>query len=179
MHEHGFQGLRTDKVIKELGITKGAFYHYFSNKQEVGYCVVDEIISPQYLGHWRQLNRYAGHPVDGIIERLESLQQGIPGESIRLGCPLNNLIQEMAPLDEGFQKRLKNITGGMYQAIKDALLRGQGQRLVQAEVDADQTAYLVLSSLEGAFGIAKSFQSRVPFDGAMEALKKYLQGLKV
>ena len=35
MHEHGYQGMRADKVVKELGITKGAFYHYFEGKQEL------------------------------------------------------------------------------------------------------------------------------------------------
>ena len=46
---HGFQGLRTDKVIDTLGITKGAFYHYFSSKKELGYAIVDEIIAPHYI----------------------------------------------------------------------------------------------------------------------------------
>jgi AcrR family transcriptional regulator len=35
--EHGFCTLRTDKEIQRLKITKGAFYHYFPGKMELGY----------------------------------------------------------------------------------------------------------------------------------------------
>lgn len=39
---HGFQGMRADKVVIDLGITKGALYHYFASKLELGYAIVDE-----------------------------------------------------------------------------------------------------------------------------------------
>ena len=50
---HGFQGMRADKVITDLGITKGALYHYFPNKFELGYAIVDELIAPVYVNSWR------------------------------------------------------------------------------------------------------------------------------
>ncbi len=178
IHEHGYQGLRADQVIKELGITKGAFYHYFSGKQELGYCVVDEIIAPLYLDHWNQLYSYVGHPVEGIIERLMALRRDFPGENIKLGCPLNNLIQEMSPLDEGFRQRLNRIARGMHLAIQDALARGQKARLVDPDAGPEKVAFFVLSSLEGAFSIAKSFQNRRPLDESIELLIQYLRTLK-
>lgn len=178
IHEHGYQGLRTDQVIKELRITKGAFYHYFSGKHELGYCVVDEIIAPLYLDHWNQLYSYVGHPVEGIIERLMALRRDFPGENIKLGCPLNNLIQEMSPLDEGFRQRLNRIARGMHLAIQDALARGQKARLVDPDADPEKVAFFVLSSLEGAFSIAKSFQNRRPLDESIELLIQYLRTLK-
>ena len=178
MHEHGFQGLRTDHVIRGLGITKGAFYHYFSGKQELGYSVVDEIIAPQYLGHWNQLYSYVGHPVEGIVERLIALRRDTPFGNIKLGCPLNNLIQEMAPLDEGFQQRLNRIVRGMHLAIQDALARGQKARLVDPDTDPEKVAFFVLSSLEGAFSIAKSFQNQKTFDISIELLINYLRTIK-
>lgn len=178
MQEHGFQGLRTDQVIRELGITKGAFYHYFSGKQELGYSVVDEIVAPLYLNHWNQLYSYVGHPVEGIVERLMALRRDMPAENARLGCPLNNLIQEMAPLDEGFQQRLSRIVRGMHLAIQDALIRGQKARLVDPDIDPEKEAFFVLSSLEGAFSIAKSFQKQKPFDTSIELLISYLRTIK-
>ncbi len=178
MHEHGFQGLRTDQVIRELGVTKGAFYHYFSGKKELGYCVVEEILSPHYVGHWSQLYQYKGHPIEGIIDRLISLQREIPEEGIKLGCALNNLIQEMSPLDEGFRQRLSRIVDAMQQAIRDAIERGQKANLVDPHAEAAQVALFVVSSLEGAFSIAKVKQSRQPFDLAVRELSSYLRQLK-
>ncbi|MCO6478677.1 MAG: TetR family transcriptional regulator C-terminal domain-containing protein, partial [Phaeodactylibacter sp.] len=95
-----------------------------------------------------------------------------------LGCPLNNLIQEMAPLDEGFQQRLNRIARGMHLAIHDALARGQKARLVDPDANPDKVAFFVLSTLEGAFSIAKSFQDRKPFDVTIELLINYLRTVK-
>ena len=50
----GFETLRTDKEIARLKITKGAFYHYFPNKAELGYAVVDEVMMPYYEQKWAQ-----------------------------------------------------------------------------------------------------------------------------
>lgn len=52
----GFETLRTDKEIARLKITKGAFYHYFPNKSELGYAVVDEVMLPFYEQKWASLN---------------------------------------------------------------------------------------------------------------------------
>ncbi|MDB5014222.1 MAG: hypothetical protein JWQ25_2424, partial [Daejeonella sp.] len=70
MSKHGFQGLRTDKVIAELNITKGAFYHYFPSKNSVGYAVVDELMTPQYITNWANLVRKDVHVIDAFIEAL-------------------------------------------------------------------------------------------------------------
>ena len=178
IHRNGFQGLRTDQVIRELGITKGAFYHYFSGKQELGHCVVDEILVPRYLDYWNQLYAYVGHPVEGVIERLMTLRRDLPAEQIKFGCPLNNLVQEMTPLDEGFRERLGRITRGMQFAIQDALARGQKSRLVDPDANPEKVAFFVLSTLEGAFSITKSLQDRRPFDHSIELLINHLRTLK-
>ena len=39
----GYQGLRVDGVLKKAALTKGAFYHHFSSKKELGLAVIDEV----------------------------------------------------------------------------------------------------------------------------------------
>lgn len=68
---HGYQGLRTDKVISELGVTKGAFYHYFPDKQSVGYAVTDEIIAPMYISNWSNLLTGNGSVLEHILAAIQ------------------------------------------------------------------------------------------------------------
>ncbi|HQU57759.1 MAG: TetR/AcrR family transcriptional regulator [Phaeodactylibacter sp.] len=178
MHLHGYQGLRADLVVKELAITKGAYYHYFSGKQELGYCILDELIGPEHLHYWGALNDYFGHPIEGIIERLKTLRIELKNDYFLLGSELNNLIQEMAPLDEGFQQRLQRIVEGMRLAIRAAIERGKKARLVKAETDADEVATMVLTNLLGAFSLAKAFQDRKFFDRTIEQMTEYLRDFK-
>jgi len=177
IHKHGFQGVRPDKVIGELGITKGAFYHYFPSKLELGYAVVDEIIAPRYTGLWQQLDHYQGHPVEGIIWSLEYIRSGTSEQGCALGCPLNNLINEMAPLDEGFRRRLQGIMESMHGAIHRALKRAADKGLLNRTIDAESYAYYVLAAMEGCFSVGKSMQRKAAFDAAMNELIAALRGI--
>ncbi len=178
MHRQGFQGLRPDKVIQQLGITKGAFYHYFAGKQELGYAIVDELIAPRYTSLWRQLDQYQGHPIDGIVQILVYLRANTDAEACTLGCPLNNLINEMAPLDEGFNTRLRDILTAMHQSATRALQRGKDQGLIQSHVEPGRYAYFILAALEGCFSIGKSMQEKAAFDAALNELMATLNALK-
>jgi TetR/AcrR family transcriptional repressor of nem operon len=45
-YKNGFQGGSLNHIVATAGATKGALFHHFAGKQELGYAVVDEIITP-------------------------------------------------------------------------------------------------------------------------------------
>jgi AcrR family transcriptional regulator len=177
MHKHGFQGTRADKVVKELGITKGAFYHYFENKLTLGYAIVEEIIGPMYQQLWQAVAQESGDPLLALERLLRSIMAQQPMEKVSLGCPLNNLIQEMSPLDEGFRLRLQRILEDMKHSAQRGLERGIREGYVREEVQAEQVAVFLVASTEGAFGMAKVLKSPVFLEQAMEELIGYVRGL--
>lgn len=178
IHIHGFQGTRTDKVAAELGITKGAFYHYFPDKLSLGYAIVDELLFPMYVSNWQHLPAYNGNPIDGIIEGIERLKNSATDDNIAFGCPLNNLIQEMSPIDEPFRKRLMRIVDTQIQAIRAALEVAKAQELLAANANTEAIAYFVIAGIEGSYGIGKSKQSLAIFQNSMNQLIQYLHNLK-
>ena len=178
MRLHGFQGLRTDKVIAQMGITKGAFYHYFKDKLNVGYAVVDELIAPSYINTWKHLSTPGVHVIDAIAETLRRIAAFSNQETIHLGCPLNNLIQEMSPLDEGFNKRLSAILNEERKMIRQGIQTGIADGTIVADTDADALALFILASLEGSYAIGKSFNSYQKFTICFEQLIKILNTYK-
>ena len=178
MRLHGFQGLRTDKVIAQMGITKGAFYHYFKDKLNVGYAIVDELIAPGYRQAWLNLVQDDKHIIDAIADTLSKIASYSTQETIHLGCPLNNLIQEMSPLDEGFNKRLSAILDDERKLIRSALTVGIEKHTIKSETDPDALALFILASLEGSYTIGKSFNSYVKFRSCIDQLIKSLNSYK-
>lgn len=178
IHTNGFQGTRTDKVIEELGITKGAFYHYFPTKLSMGYAVVDEIIYPMYVDPWRGLENSPLHTIDSIVSIIERIQTFCTDENVRYGCPLNNLIQEMSSLDEGFHQRLHRVVDAEVNLISKAVEKGQQKGEVSKEVASDDLAYFILAGIEGSYAIGKSKSSRTVFLKCMGQLVHYLKTLK-
>jgi TetR/AcrR family transcriptional regulator, transcriptional repressor for nem operon len=178
IHKNGFQGLRADKVIADLAITKGALYHYFPSKQDIGVAVVDEIIRPNYLAFYRELDQSAANPIDTLQAHIHRLANNCTPENIGLGCPLNNLMQEMSPIDEVFRLKLKSILDSMHRSVSDALRRGQGAGLVRADIDTQAIAHFYLSALEGTYGIAKVQNNITVLQAAMTVLGSFFDGLR-
>ena len=178
IHRFGFQGTRTDKVIADLDITKGAFYHYFANKQELGYAVIDEILAPTYSSLWRQLDQYDHYPLDGIIEILNDIKDKVEEQDVKLGSPLTNLINEMAGLDEGFQTRLASILDEMRETLVRTLRRASDQFQLASLVNPEKTALFIIASVEGSFGVGKAYQSKAAFDQSIDQLIRYIRSIK-
>jgi len=43
VREKGWENVRVEDVVKELGVTRGAFYHYFKSREELIAAVTDQI----------------------------------------------------------------------------------------------------------------------------------------
>ena len=88
----GFEALRTDKEIQNLGISKGAFYHYFPTKLELGYAIIDEIIKPLYESKWSVLLEQDTHVAHRLWDLIEKEKDRATDTRISRGDVLYNLM---------------------------------------------------------------------------------------
>lgn len=174
----GFQGLRPDKEISELGITKGALYHYFPDKTSIGYAIVDEIITPQYLGLWKQLDGMTDHPLTNIQAILRMQKGFVSTATVGYGCVLNNLMQEMSPLDEGFRVRLKNIVESQRQSIENHLLKHSKHLNLSVLENVSALSISILAATEGAYSISKTLKSKEVLGEILEQICAWLERMK-
>ena len=178
IHEHGYQGASLDNILAETGVTKGALYHHFKNKQALGYAVVDEVIRPMMQERWVAPLFAADDPIEALGQILKSERAERDDMACFLGCPLNNLAQEMSPLDEGFRTRIHRLLEAWQDGIAQALRQGQERGKVRADVDPGKTAIFLVATLEGAIGLAKNAHSTAVLDAAAYGLERFLNGLR-
>src|SRR5262249_33626073 len=135
-HRHGFQGGSLNHIIEEAGLTKGAVFHHFASKQVLGYAIVDEIIWPLFEAKWLVPLADSGGDPQGLIRLVLSIaeEESSSGTLIQ-GCPLNNLAQEMSPLDEGFRLRLEKVYSAWRKSLADALSRGIQAGKVRRDIE--------------------------------------------
>lgn len=174
----GFQGLRADKSLPKLKISKGSLYHYFPNKFALGYAIVDEIIATEYLSRWKPLEDLDGDVIDYFVDSFERMKKYEGIESLKKGCVLNNLIQEMSPLDEGFRLRLKEIIREMHRCQSLGLQRGIEKGQIKSTIDVVAEAYFIQSGIEGAYSLAKVNQDREIFHSCIDSLIRYVNDLR-
>lgn len=178
IYRHGYQGMRLDDVIAATGLTKGALYHHFPNKQALGYAVVDEIIRGFVHQFWLEPLAESRQPLQQMIDFVASLDSVLGGQIVTYGCPMNNLAQEMSPLDEGFRTRLDAVYQEWKGGIRAALERAQRAGRIRADIDCDHVATFVLAALSGCIGVAKNAQSREQLRICGAGLVDYLRSLQ-
>lgn len=176
MHKSGFRGSDLETVLRKVGVTKGAMYHHFDNKEALGHAVVDEVIAPIMREKWQAPLRDAENPIDALIDIVEGTS--LEPEHVRCGCPLNNMAQEMSPLDEGFRKRTAKLFADWHVAVATALREGKGRGMVRKDVDPDETATFLIAAYEGYISLAKCFQSASSLKAGGKTLARYLESLR-
>ncbi|HHJ15368.1 MAG TPA: TetR/AcrR family transcriptional regulator [Gammaproteobacteria bacterium] len=179
IYRNGFQGMRLDVVLAATDLTKGALYHHFHNKRALGYAVVDEVIIPTVKSLWLQPLKNAADPLATLITVIEQMPDNKPfPEMIQYGCPLNNLAQEMSPLDEGFRQRLDYAFCVWHDGTQDALERAKLKGSIRAEVNCDEAATFIMAALEGCIGLAKNAQSVERLHVCNRGLIQFINSLK-
>jgi hypothetical protein len=144
---------------------------------DLGYAVVDEVIGGWMTERWISDCGYED-PLTAIGRSLiASLEKAGP-KALQCGCPLNNLAQEMSPIDEGFRTRIARLFGRWRRGLADSLGNGQTLGTVRTDIDSEKVAAFIIGAIEGAIGLGKSEQSEELLRGNIEVLLDYLETLR-
>ncbi len=178
MHKHGYQGMRVDQVLKNTNLKKGAMYHHFPSKQALGYAVLEERIQKRITELWITPLKNYDDPVEGIHSLFVKIDQEWSDDFFNLGCPLNNLAQEMSPIDEGFRQRIETFFNYWKSAVAEVLENGQQQGLIDKSVNTADCAQFILAAIEGSLSMVKNHQSKSAYYSCARELARYLNTLR-
>lgn len=177
VYRSGFQRADLDRIPAITGVTKGALYYHFDSKAALGYAIVDEVIAGLMRDRWLRPLRGAADPIETLISVLERMP--VRPEDVRCGCPLNNLAQEMSPLDEAFRKRLARVFRDWNEGIATALSKGQSEGTVRRDLDARQGATFLIATYEGYVSLAKTAQDVGMLKAGIRNIIYWLQSLRL
>jgi AcrR family transcriptional regulator len=180
IYVRGFQAASLDHILADAGVTKGALYHHFPDKASLGYAVVDDVIRGHLLARWLGPLEDVGEDPLAALQRAFRLRaKEVQPHEVELGCPLNNLAQEMSPLDDEFRARIEAIFDQWREGFALVIESAKAMGIVRTEVDARQVAAFLVAAAEGSFGLAKNARSLEMFRSNMEVLAEYLETLRM
>ncbi len=171
----GFETLRTDKEIARLKITKGAFYHYFPNKSELGYAVVDEVMLQFYEQKWAALNNIETGIAAALNIIFENEKAKATDTTIKRGDVLTNMILEMSHSDELFRQKLEAVNEVQVRILQKAIMTGRVAGELKNQTDARSMALFIIGQMMGCYTIGKVRASKDTFISMVSTLQKQVK----
>lgn len=156
----GFAGVSVDQIIQSMGLTKGAFFHHFRNKNDLARTLIQRYSDrgvELFNETLARAKRLSDDPLQqfliliGLYEELfEGLTEPYPG------CLLASYVYELQQFDE----ETRNIINIEFELSRRELTKLIGQILEKyqprREVDPRSLADGFMSVFEGAFILSKS-----------------------
>ena len=178
IHAHGFQGMRVDEVLRRSGLQKGAFYHHFGSKTELGYAVLEEQIRPLLESLWLKPLAEIQDPIEEFPRLLDQLAERMPRAMLEHGCPLNNLAQEMASQDEGFRERIARIFDRWIDGLAAMFEAARRNGKVRDDIDSRAVARFLIAAIEGCIGVFKVEHAPEQWVACRSGIQAYLDTLR-
>jgi TetR/AcrR family transcriptional repressor of nem operon len=176
MYRAGYRSADLDVILAAAGVTKGALYYHFDDKEALGYAVLDEVMASDLHQKWVQPLRNTKDPIDALVRVVQS--ESLKREDVRRGCPLLNLSQEMSGLDEGFRRRTAKLFGKWHDAVAGALRDGQIRGVVRTDIDANETATFLIATYEGYVVLTKNAQDARMMRSGQRRVVRLLESLR-
>ena len=178
-YRNGFQGGSLNRIVDKARTTKGALFHHFKGKKDLGHAVVREVIQPDFKQQWSDPLAYSSDPITDLKRIFrQCAKTKIANGGLVYGCPLNNLAQEMSPLDEKFRQSLEKIYVAWRETVAAAFARGIKAGKVRKDVSPRKVAAFIVAAQGGMAGTAKNAQNEELLLQTGQALFDYFDSLK-
>ena len=179
MYENGYQGMRIDAVLKKTDLAKGALYHHFPNKISLAYAIIDEVIFEFSRQLFYSSLKGVEDPIAGLQKAFFDMSQKMTDDEIAMGCPVNNLAQEMSGLDEGFKTRINKIYEAWHEGVLTCLKKAKEKQIIRSNIDERQISLFIICAMQGISGAAKCMCSKKVLLEQVGVLSDFLDDLRV
>ena len=176
---NGFGGTTIDSIIEEAGVSKGAFFHYFSSKDELGHTLVKRYAEADTEHLESTLSKAEGLSDDPLQQLLifvklfeqeaQSLEEPYPG------CLFASFLSQSDLFDNRIMEIIRNSMLEWRIRVKDKLEMILQKYRPEKEVDIESLADMLIVIFEGSFVLSESHQDSQIIARQLSHYHTYLQ----
>lgn len=178
IRRNGFAATSLDELCKQAGVTKGAYFHHFADKEDIGVAAAD---------HWREVTSrlFAGadyhrhrDPLARILAYLDFRKELVQGKVPEFTCLVGTLVQETYGSHPRIREACEaSICGHAQTLAADIAAAMKARRMAPADWTAESLALHTQTVLQGAFILAKARGEPEIARDAIDHLKRYIRFL--
>tara|TARA_R110000765_G_scaffold49757_2_gene101218 strand:- start:1578 stop:2195 length:618 start_codon:yes stop_codon:yes gene_type:complete len=156
VREKGFHATSVDELCAEAGVTKGAFFHHFPTKTDLGIAAAeawkrhanDLFGSAPYMAHEDPLDRFLGY--------LEFRRDMLDGPVSEFTCLAGTMVQESYETLPALREACHDSIWGHALTLVDDIDAARARHGVAGDWTSESLALHTQAVLQGAFILAKA-----------------------
>lgn len=171
----GFAATTVDDLCKAAGVSKGAFFHHFENKEALG--VAAAAFWAETTSAFFADAAYHGHddPLDRLLGYIEFRKDIIEGDLAEFTCLVGTMTQEVYGAHPAIRDACAASIFGHAATLEPDIGAAMEARGIEADWTAASLAAHTQAVLQGAFILAKAAGDPAIARDSVNHLRRYIE----
>lgn len=171
----GYSATSIDDLCRAAGVTKGAFFHHFRSKADLGIAAAD---------HWAQMAadlfgaapyHDLPDPLDRVLGYIDFRKTLLQGAIPEFTCLVGTMVQETFETDPGIRDACEECISGHASTVAADIAAAMEAYGIEAEWTAESLALHTQAVLQGAFILAKAKGGPEIAAESVDHLRRYIE----
>jgi TetR/AcrR family transcriptional regulator, transcriptional repressor for nem operon len=173
----GYSATSVDELCAAAGVTKGALFHHFKSKDELGVAAAD---------HWSEISGalfadapYHQHaaPLDRVLGYLEFRKALLQGGVSEFTCLVGTMVQETYETTPAIREACERSITGHAATLEADIEAAMRERNMTPEWTSTSLALHTQAVIQGAFILAKAMGGAEIAADSIDHLRRYIEML--
>ncbi|MEZ2413754.1 TetR/AcrR family transcriptional regulator [Muriicola sp. E247] len=176
-YKKGYYNTSIDDILKELDLSKGAFYYHFQSKEDFFISIVQNMVVRKVYVLMIEPIEGKADPFTAIERCFENALATAQHNELDYGFVLGNFITEFNGRNEEISKYLKDIYKVWEVNLVTTLQKGKTDGFIARHVDSEGVASFLIASYIGIRVLMVEGNSRMLGYNYMQQIKQYLKSI--
>ncbi len=172
-NQQGFAGASMSDIMQATGLQKGGIYRHFESKEALALEAFDYAVA-QMAGRFTAALEGRENAVDRLHAVIDVFARLHDDPPVPGGCPMLNTAVECDDGNPALRDRARTAMDGLRTLVRQTIRKGIPRGEVRADVDGDELATLLISTLEGGVALSRLYGDGLHLQRAADAMRRYL-----
>lgn len=175
-NQQGYAGSSISDIMRVTGLKKGGIYNHFESKDDLALQAFDYAVG-QIQKRYRQAWASKEHSIERLQAIIDVFRIYIDNPEhpiIKGGCPLLNTAIESDDAHPALKEHAQRAMNSWRELFRKIIGKGIKKGEIRPNVDADEIASILISTLEGSVMMSKLYSDSIHVERAIRHLSNYL-----
>ena len=178
-YKKGYYNTSVDDILKELSLSKGAFYYHFDSKEDFFIQIIENLLARRVYSMLIEPIEGHDNPLDLITKCFDNALETAVHNELDYGFVLNNFINEFNGRNPEIMKQLNDLLKIWEVNLVSAIQKGKFNGQIDRHVDAEGVALFLISSFIGVRTLMVESTPSARKYRFMAQLKQYFKSIEI